>query len=185
MLIVICGFAATLFGQKQFAGGFIITNEQDTIPGKIAMPVKPGSGKIKFKNETGKKKRYYPRQIKGFVINDTIVFESILQTGNADAAEYHVFAKVIKEGRFGLLATHNKTGSLLQQNNRDVNNYYVRDSLNGKFFKLTRMNYRRRLAGMISENKELKRELMNKVYDYEEIPEVIEKFNTWYSTLKK
>lgn len=102
VLIIICGLPVFVFGQKQFTKGHIITNELDTLSGKIGIPVKPGSGKIKFMDKTGKKKRFYPRQIKGFVINDTIVYESILQTENADAAEYHVFAKLITEGRISL-----------------------------------------------------------------------------------
>lgn len=166
--------------QNNYVPGYVIDNHADTIFGKIYQKTKPGKGKVVFRNDEGKKKTYYPRQIKGFVINDTIQYQSILQIENAEAAAYHVFGMQIISGRLNLLATQNKISAIFEaEDQQDVNNYYIEDRESGKFYKLTRAGYRKQLAARVSDYTELRREVMNKVYKYEEIPEVVKKYNEW------
>lgn len=179
ILVVILNLIFTSSAQNQ---NYVITNKSDTLYGKIQGNIKPGTGKIKFLGEDGRKKRFYPRQIKGFVLNDSVRFVSILQTENAEAAEYHIFALVVAEGPLILLSTQNKTGFLFSsKNDKQENNYYLQDIENGDIVKLPRLNYRRLLADRVSNYGDLKREVLNKVYSYEEIPVVIEKYNNWLS----
>ncbi len=171
------------FAQNKYLPGFIITPENDTIEGKISDKIKPGAGKVKFIDSKGKKKTYYPRQIKGFAINDSIKYQSILQTENAEATAYHIFALLISDGYYRLLATKDKTRSLSKSTNDKKEsggyNFYIQESKTGKYFKLTKISYRNQLADLVGDFTELRREVRNKVYNYDEIPEVIEKYNGW------
>ena len=180
-------YVSLSFAQNNYFPGSIITLENDTIVGKINDKIKPGSGKVKFIDSMGKKKTFYPRQIKGFVINDSINYESILQTENAEATAYHIFALLICDGYYRLLATKDKTGGLKktsnEQNANDGYNFYIQESKTGKYFKLTKISYRNQLADLIDDNTELRREVRNKVYNYDEIPEVIKKYNSWKNDL--
>lgn len=166
--------------QTDYKSGYLIDNDNDTVFGEIYRKTKPGKGRMVFRNADGKRKTYYPRQIQGFVMEDTVKFQSILQVENADAAEYHVFAQVIETGRLNLLATQNKiTAFFTDENQQDSNNFYLEESESEKYYKLTRTGYRKQLAALISDYTDLRREVMNKVYNYEEIPEAIRKFNVW------
>jgi hypothetical protein len=166
--------------QKEYVSGYLIDNDADTIYGSIYKKTKPGKGKVVFRDQEGRKKTYYPRQIQGFVINDTLRYQSILQIENAEAAAYHVFANLIVAGPLNLLATQNKISALFPSEDQpDVNNYYVEEYETGKVYKLTRTGYRKQLAANVSEFTGLRREVMNKVYQYEEIPVVIKKYNDW------
>jgi len=179
-LIIIETFS---FAQNKYLPGFIITPENDTIEGKINDKIKPGAGKVKFIDSKGKKKTYYPRQIKSFVINDSIKYQSILQTENAEASAYHIFALLISDGYYRLLATNDKTRSLSKPANEQTAsggyNFYIQESKSGKYFKLTKITYRNQLAELIDDFTELRREVRNKVYNYDEIPDVVEKYNGW------
>ncbi len=178
LLLLLSTLLAT--SQTDYKSGYLIENNNDTVFGEIYRKTKPGKGRVVFRNADGKRKTYYPRQIQGFAIEDTIKFQSILQIENADAAEYHVFAQIIETGRLNLLATQNKvTGFFTGGDQQDSNNYYIEESESEKYYKLTRTGYRKQLAALILEHTDLRKEVMNKVYDYEEIPEVIRKFNAW------
>jgi len=186
--IVLIFFVSLSFAQKKYLPGSIITLENDTIVGKINDKIKPGAGKVKFIDSMDKKKTYYPRQVNGFVINDSIYYQSILQTENAEATAYHIFALLICDGYYRLLGTKDKAGSMAkpstEQKSSDGFNFYIQESKTGKYFKLTKISYRNQLADLIDEYTELRREVRNKVYNYDEIPEVIEKYNDWKSDQK-
>lgn len=182
ILSVILGICIASPAQNQF-NSYIISNAGDTLHGEILKEINPGAGTVKFISETGRKKRYYPRQIKGFVINDTVRFVSILQTENAEAAEYHVFGKVVTEGPLNLLATQDKTGFLFgRKEEEQVLSYYLQDAKTDDIIKLPKLSFRKLLADQIAENGDLKREVLNKIYSYEEIPVVIENYNAWKSS---
>lgn len=181
IMLIFC--VSLSFAQNKYLPAFIITPENDTIKGEINNKIKPGAGKVKFIDSEGKKKTYYPRQINGFIINDSIKYQSILQTENAEATAYHIFALLISDGYYRILATKYKTGSLAksstEQKASDGFNFYIQESKTGKYFKLTKISYRNQLADLIDDFTELRREVRNKVYNYEEIPVVIEKYNNW------
>lgn len=189
IFISILFYSIQVVGQSLSSTDYIVSNSGDTISGKIVSKIKPGVGKVKFATESGGSKTYYPRQIKSFCVGDSIFYQSILQTENADAQAYEIFACVITRGYLNLLATHNKTGSLLKPKDdttqQEVNNYYLQDSRTEAYFKLSKMSYRKQLADRVDDYKALRREVMNKVYKYDEIPEVIELYNAWKSGERK
>lgn len=118
--------------QSNFIPGFYITNDYDTIHGLIAYQSEwKNCLECHFKKE-GKEatQEFTPAEIKGFVIDSTLYFESHSVINNSTGIESSYFLKVIIDSKTGLFEIPQSSFFVINKNF-----YYLKDK-NGRFIDL-------------------------------------------------
>ncbi|MGZ3863664.1 MAG: hypothetical protein ACXVPN_09595 [Bacteroidia bacterium] len=189
-----------LYAQEDgFTPGYIITNKNETITGRIrdrryAYDFK-ASQKIQFKNPNGELEKFRGNDIKGYVKDNVVVY----QTLTLGIEEKRRFVRVLENGAVILFAeiggqiidkdptvsqlhlqggfiyitigsvTQKRTGDFYLQKNNDPNSlmeWRPRD------YKMTAKYFFR-------ENKELVKEIEDEKYGYSDLQTIVKRYNEW------
>jgi hypothetical protein len=173
------------FSQKMFYPGFVVTNEGDTIKGRIPFDIGTNNNYhvVDLKDEKGFVKKFNVWQIKMYSINNEkyftkkcergemkhrneLVFMHQLQVGKLLLYEYEFVRKIGAARNFG-------DAGLEPEGERD---FYV-EKRDGSFVYLPRLNYKNVLRELISGKPECIAIIEQKEFEYLKIPEAISCFN--------
>ena len=182
------------FSQKHFVEGYIITFENDTLHGKVRdrfrfQPhIQPSF--IKFIGNSGKAKKFKPKDIKGYSKNDIINYVSI-KSGYFN----YKFARIKLDGIIKLLALQSETSNIqhfIHSNNfndhspysegRLITKAYLYNSLTGETTKIKQMNYRKQLSEYFSDHERLKNLILEKQLGLSDIEVIVKEYNKWKET---
>lgn len=170
ILIFICLLTQKSVAQNGFEEGYVITNTNDTLYGKISDRKTGAFGgiydKIRFKRKR-KKKRFSPKQIKGYKMGDTY-FNSLLLNDEM------TFLKVVSEGYL----TH-YIFELQEQGEQLVLDIdYLQKGPNGQLVRATQGIFglkRKRLIGLLNDCPELVKKIQNK--EFKRLSQVVDFYN--------
>ena len=173
------------FSQKMFYQGYVVTNEGDTVKGKI--PCDIGSNNnyhiVDVKDEKGFVKKFNVWQIKMYSINNELyftkkcergetkhrndlVFMHRLQTGKLVLFEYEFVRKIGAARNFG-------DAGLEPEGEKD---FYI-EKTDGSFVYLSRLNFKNTLRELMSGKTDCLAIIDSKDFEYLKIPDAIGCFN--------
>ena len=180
------------FSQKGYIAGYILKGN-DTIKGKVKDKlISFTPGRIKFIGNNGKSEKLNPRQIKGYGKLGLINFRSI-KTGPFRGGTR--FAQVLEDGdlilytysntstHHGTTTTYNGGGSFSSNyngmNSTRQNTYYFlqRKSKPDEVERVPPMSFYSFMASYVSDDKELKKMLEDKAFNYYDIDIIVKKYN--------
>ncbi len=191
-LSIICILVSSFFltkAQKNFCDGYIITLKNDTIRGKVKdnFPFRLTGivKKISFIDESGSKKDYLPKDIKGYSKANIANYVSI------DIGFGKDFAKIIIDGEVSLLSyksTINNSafipnggagGGTWSHSTSSTESFFLYRRNTGSPIEVTRLGFRDLLSAYFSDYKELKEMIEKKELRYSDLEIIVEKYNKW------
>lgn len=191
-LIVICILFSSFYltkAQKNFADGYIISLNNDTIRGKVKdnFPLRLSglAKKISFIDSSGVKNDYLPKDIKGYSKGDIVNYISI------DIGFGKDFAKIIVDGEISLLSCksvgYSSTfapsggagGGSWSHTASSSESFFLYKKNTGSLTEVTRIGFRDLVSGYFSDYKELKEMIEKKELRYSDLEVIVEKYNKW------
>lgn len=165
---------ASLLGNAQisFEEAYIVTLKGDTIKGEIKLNHKKEIelySKIMFKASDNNKKSYTPARLKEYNIRgETFV------SGKMDGT--HVFLRRASQGRINFYEyqyeEESPSGDVL------VNfDYYLQKAGEEEMVRIKENKFRKQLAELMSDNKEVVAKLEDKKTEYSEIIDIVKQYN--------
>ena len=149
-------FGSISYGQR--FDGYMVTNANDTINCKFFVDTNPFNRKmfhatsvynrVKIGNEKGEKVKYYPKDIKCFLIKGTTDGDMTFVSFKEDGYK-HFYHEVVKD-RLSYYRLYHKHGGM--SNNWIYKEYVYK---NNTFLQLGVLNTRKNLAELIKDNKEI------------------------------
>ena len=171
ILLLVFLFSKSLMGQNDYHEGYVVTNANDTLYGKIKNRDTGAFGKIyeKIRFKGKRKKRYAPKDIKFYKMGNDL-YRSLYLDGRS------TFLKVGTEGYINhYIYEFQEQGEQLVQ---DVD--YLQRGSNGALVRADQGLFglkKKRLARMFSDCPELAEKILNKKIKY--AFEVADFYNTW------
>lgn len=161
--------------QVTFEKGYIITLKGDTIRGEIKRNPKKDVElytKIMFKISENEKKTYNATKIKEYNIKEQLFIAKQIDNEN-------VFVRRVAVGAINLYEYEYEDQG--PSGDAAINtDYYVQKMGKEEWIKLKENKFRKQLAELMSDNKEIVAELEDKKIALDKILEIIEKYNSWY-----
>lgn len=176
--------------QKKFAEGYIVTLNNDTIHGKVKNRNNFSSCKnVIFMNDKGQEKKYKPKQISAYTINNTIYrsykFKGILLMERS-------FLKLIEEGeKLSLFIHYTQTTTSSgggaghpgavptgrATSTQTVETYYLKKNGEAEFTRVKPLMFAKQMSTYFNDNIELSEKILNKEYRQHDIIEIVRIYN--------
>ncbi len=180
-LILINLIPSFTFAQKGYTKGFLITQNQDTLHGKIKdnlFSMNSTHNTISFIDKDGQKSKFKAKEIQGYSKADIIDYVSI-KDGS------HRFAKVLVDGEIKLLSSTTESSGMHSDCNYTttftykVKFYYLYNSSSKQITKVAPITFKNQVSDYISEYSALKEQVANKELRFDDLEIIIEKYNKW------
>jgi len=163
------------FNQKSYLKGYIITSSKDTIQSIIEQKaIYTGSIKYKFQ-ENDKAIKIKVRKVKYLKIGNT------LYHGVVFGKQYYLMKEVI-DGPVSLLSLPNPMVSNDRNQFSPLQNgpnFYLRK--NDRIDHVDREKFYLKTASYFSDFGDLEKKILNKEYSYDDLIEIVLKYNYWYN----
>ncbi|HRG60068.1 MAG TPA: hypothetical protein PK323_14025 [Bacteroidia bacterium] len=171
--------------QKMFYQGFVVTNNGDTINGKIPYDLATNNNYhiVDLKDDKGFVKKFNVWQIKMYSMNNELYYTKKCERGETKHRNDLVFMHQIQIGKLCLYeyeyvakiggARTYEEGGIQVDGEKD---YYV-EKQDGSFIYFPHLGYKKVLKDLISEQSECLALIETKDIEYKKIPEVIACFN--------
>ena len=160
IFIILTFIDLSCYSQKDWREGYYITNENDTVYGKILHLKRPSTWQMDFLTNEGKRELYDIKEIRGFYYDHTFYKRCETPVGS-------YFMKQIVTGQIKLYSINRVI--YLQKGNDDVEklNHCLEWDILKYYF---------------SDNVELFTKIDNSKYDTLDIEQLIKEYNQWYTT---
>ena len=177
--------ADSVLAQKMFYKGYVVTNNGDTVRGKIPFDIGTNNNYhiVDVKDEKGFVKKFNVWQIKMYSINNEIYVTKKCERGETEHRNYLVFMRQIQTGPIVLYeyeyvrkiggARSYEEGGVAADGEKD----YYADKKDGTFIYFPRLTYKKLLKEMMAEHNDCLAIIEDKSFEYKKIPEVIACFN--------
>lgn len=177
ILLILLVFPLISFGQKGFSEGYVITNKNDTIRGKIKDS--PGGilgdshySKIRFIPTKGKQQKLGVHDIKEYSKAGIVKYRVIISITKE-------FAEVIIDGRVSLLTYTYKPlddddDSL---NSGKISNYYLQKTSDTKVSQIREISFKKDMSLYFRDCPELKQLIDSKSLRFNDIKLIVKKYN--------
>jgi hypothetical protein len=174
------------YAQKMFYTGYVITNNGDTVKGKIPYDLATNNNYhiVDVKDEKGFVKKFNVWQIKMYSLNNEMYFTKKCEKGEMKHRNDLVFMHQILKGKLTLFeyeyvrkmsgASSFEEAGLETTGEKD---FYI-EKEDGTFVYFPRLSYKRVLNELVQEQPDCKAMMEDKDFEYKKIPEVIACFNT-------
>lgn len=171
--------------QKMFYSGYVVTNQGDTVRGKIPYDLGTNNNYhvVDLKDDKGFVKKYNVWQIKMYSLNNEQYFTKKCEQGETKHRNDLVFMHKIQSGKLILYEyeyvakiggnRNYEEGGIQVDGEKD---YYI-EKQDGSFIYIKHMGYKKLLTEIISEQAECINMIESKEFEYKKIPEVIACFN--------
>jgi len=162
------------FAQGNFMKGYVINLKGDTLKGELKNNPKKEIdmySKVYLKISETDKKYYKPDKIKEYSVNGK-TYVSRMHDGEA------VFMKRISNGVVNL---YEYQVIWLNKLNEEVieSEYYVEKKGDAAPVKIKSGKFKKQICEIMSDNADLIKDIQDKKYEYENIVDVFEQYNTW------
>ncbi len=176
--IVAMGSVAIIVATATFAGaqstlakGYIINNSGDTLKGLIKYNPKNDKGlfeSVSFQANDNEKKAYHANKLKEFSVDgSTFVSRKI--------DDKQVFIKRLSAGAINLYQY--KTEELIMNSIHTYIDYYMEKPGSAELVKIKESKFKKQISELMSDDKNLIKEVEEKKYDYGKIVELFEQYN--------
>lgn len=171
-LALICSLPA--MAQTAFTPGYVITTKGDTLRGEIKYNPKksfPQYRKVTLKISETEIKTFKADKLKKYVMGDTEYLSWFLE-------EEQVFIKCLSTGAIALYEAQFEF--INSKNETEVETqYYIQKNGSSDMEKLKSAKFRKQVAEYVSDHAELVKDLEEKKYDLQNVPEVVNTYNEW------
>lgn len=167
--------------QKMFYPGYVVTNDGDTVKGKIPYDLGTNNNYhiVDVKDEKGYVKKFNVWQIKMYSLNNELYFTKKAERGEMQHRNDLVFMHRIQTGKLSLFeyeyvrkiggARSYEEGGITPDGEKD---YYV-EKADGTFIYFPRLSYKKVLKEIVQNQPDCLAIMDQKDFEYKKIPEVI------------
>jgi hypothetical protein len=171
--------------QKMFYPGYVITNEGDTVSGKIPYDLGTNNNYhiVDVKDAKGFVRKFNVWQIKMYSINNEQYYTKKCERGEMKHRNDLVFMHLLQTGEFTLYeyefvrkiggARSYEEGGLTPEGDKD---FYV-EQKDGTLIYFTRLNYKKEIKALIQNKEDCMAITNDKDFEYKKITEVIKCYN--------
>lgn len=172
--------------QKMFYKGYVVTNEGDTVKGKIPYDIGTNNNYhiVDVKDEQGYVKKFNVWQIKMYSINNELYFTKKCERGEMQHRNDLVFMHRTQTGKFILYeyeyvrkiggSRSYGEGGLAPEGEKD---FYVEKN-DGTFIYFPRLTYKKVLKELVQNEAACLAIMEEKEFEYKRIPDVIACYNS-------
>jgi hypothetical protein len=172
--------------QKMFYTGYVVTNNGDTVRGKIPFDLGTNNNYhiVDVKDDKGFVKKFNVWQIKMYSINNELYFTKKAEKGEMQHRNDLVFMHQVQQGKLLLYeyeyvrkiggARSYEEGGLTPDGEKD---FYV-EKADGSFLYFPRLTYKKVLKELIQEQQDCLAMIEEKGFEYKKIPEIIACYNS-------
>ncbi len=183
--IIILTLVNNVKAQKMFYPGYVITNEGDTVSGKIPYDLGTNNNYhiVDVKDAKGFVRKFNVWQIKMYSINNEQYYTKKCERGEMKHRNDLVFMHLLQTGEFTLYeyefvrkiggARSYEEGGLTPEGDKD---FYV-EQKDGTLIYFTRLNYKKEIKALIQNKEDCMAITNDKDFEYKKIPEVIKCYN--------
>ena len=183
--IIILTLVNNVKAQKMFYPGYVITNEGDTVSGKIPYDLGTNNNYhiVDVKDAKGFVRKFNVWQIKMYSINNEQYYTKQCERGEMKHRNDLVFMHLLQTGEFTLYeyefvrkiggARSYEEGGLTPEGDKD---FYV-EQKDGTLIYFTRLNYKKEIKALIQNKEDCMAITNDKDFEYKKIPEVIKCYN--------
>lgn len=173
-VLAACLICSAAVAQGTFVKGYIINLKGDTVKGELKHNPKKEIdlySKVMLKLSEQDKKFYKPDKIKGYNLNGKVFVSRTLE-------KELVFMKVISTGAITL---YEHQIVWLNKLNEEVveSEYYAEKKGDASPVKIKSGKFKKQICEIMSDNKELIKDVEDKKYEYQNIVDIFEQYNTW------
>jgi len=184
-IIIILTLVNNVKAQKMFYPGYVITNEGDTVSGKIPYDLGTNNNYhiVDVKDAKGFVRKFNVWQIKMYSINNEQYYTKKCERGEMKHRNDLVFMHLLQTGEFTLYeyefvrkiggARSYEEGGLTPEGDKD---FYV-EQKDGTLIYFTRLNYKKEIKALIQNKEDCMAITNDKDFEYKKIPEVIKCYN--------
>ncbi len=180
MRLIICFLflmPSLCFAQPGWMDGYIVTNQRDTIYGKIYYaPPAHRSAKIAFKAEGEKEKvKYRPFTIRGYFVNDQYFVSRIYDIDASLTYGLGVFMRWVnydKKGHVRIYEYWNTDGDAGYNETLLVRSQ-------GNSYSINPLKFKRDASYFFRDYKELRSDILKGVYKRRDLQKIVERYNAW------
>jgi hypothetical protein len=183
--VISIALVKNVFAQKMFYSGYVVTNNGDTVRGKIPFDLTTNNNYhiVDVKDEKGFVKKFNVWQIKMYSLNNELYFTKKCERGEMKHRNDLVFMHQIQKGKLTLFeyeyvrkiggASSFEEAGLETTGEKD---YYI-EKTDGTFLYCQKLTFKKVLKELILEQAGCNALIEDKDFDYKKIPEVIACFN--------
>jgi hypothetical protein len=189
LFLLTCTILLTLVrytqAQKMFYKGYVVTNEGDTVKGKIPYDLGTNNNYhiVDVKDEKGYVKKFNVWQIKMYSLNNELYFTKKAERGEMKHRNDLVFMHQTQTGKLTLYeyeyvrklsgASSFEEAGLETTGEKD---FYI-EKTDSSFIYLPKLGYKKILKELVAEQAECISIIEDKDFDYKKIPDVIRCYN--------
>ena len=183
--IIILTLVNNVKAQKMFYPGYVVTNEGDTVSGKIPFDLGNNNNYhiVDVKDTKGFVRKFNVWQIKMYSLNNEQYYTKKCERGEMKHRNDLVFMHLLQTGEFTLYeyefvrkiggARSYEEGGLTPEGDKD---FYV-EQRDGTLIYFTRLNYKKEIKALIQNKEDCMIITNDKDFEYKKIPEVIKCYN--------
>lgn len=183
--IILIMLADNAFAQKMFYPGYVVTNDGDTVKGKIPYDIGTNNNYhvVDVKDDKGFVKKFNVWQIKMYSMNNELYFTKKCERGEMQHRNDLVFMHQTQTGNYTLYeyeyvrkvggARSYEDGGIATDGEKD---FYI-EKKDGTLIYFPRLTYRKVLKELMQEQPDCIAMIEEKGFEYKKIPEVITCFN--------
>ncbi len=184
--ILISFISFPVMAQKMFYSGYVVTNNNDTLYGKIPYDIGTNNNYhiVDLKDPHGYVKKFNVWQIKMYCMNNEFYFTKKCERGEMQHRKDLVFMHLIQQGEVKLYeyefarkigaSRSYEEGGLTPEGERD----YYAEKAGGELIYFPRLTYKKVLREFIREKPECVALIDAKDFEYKSIPELIKCYNS-------
>ncbi|MGI8892763.1 MAG: hypothetical protein ACR2GN_04810 [Bacteroidia bacterium] len=160
---------------QKWIPAYIITSRGDTSHGEIKFNKKQIYNQVVFKTEEGGVREFYPEQLRGYSFANRY-FTRDEKVGNL------VFIEKKVDGPVSLYKTNLlvKVAGTVPPATYKVN-YFVRRDI-GDYVPVTKKDFKEKMPEFFKDHKEIHDQIKNNKLKYKDIAEIINQYNSWYTS---
>lgn len=172
--------------QKMFYQGYVVTNDGDTVKGKIPYDIGTNNNYhiVDVKDDKGFVKKFNVWQIKMYSINNELYYTKKAERGEMQHRNDLVFMHQVQVGKYTLYeyeyvrkiggARSYEDGGIATDGEKD---FYV-EKADSSLIYFPRLSYKKVLKEIVQEQPDCLAMIEEKGFEYKKIPEVIACFNS-------
>lgn len=172
VLALVCSLSA--MAQSAFIPGYVVTTKGDTLKGEIKYnPKKPflQFRKVSIKISETEMKTLKADKVKKYMMGDTTYISWFLEEEQVFIKCLSTGAITLYEAQFEFINSKNETEIESQ--------FFIQKNGSAEMEKLKSAKFRKQVAEYVSDNAELVKELEEKKYEFENLPDVVNTYNEW------